>query len=211
MMDFQPVVVTYKSSTATRLGKWQDWGAIDDVNPEADGKQPSNKKQIAPRANFKVKNDIHTNELRLNEGKDVALKILDENLKITMGDQFRQHLMAKTTERAKMKSLFEQMKPVMTSIKADLKSECELLKGTAYGKSINGEHPIFVTSEEDSFLALHDALQPIHPVIAIFRVRLVNNHFNAERPVRLVYEIRAWQTFLQSKKNCKISIEIWIC
>ncbi|KAI1008008.1 hypothetical protein K3495_g233 [Podosphaera aphanis] len=203
MMDFESsVAVTYKSSTAIRLEKWQDWPLWydqlkiwcqkneiwDDVNPEADGEQPKE--------------------------KDVALKHLDESLKSTVGDQFRQHLMGRTTERANLKSLFEQVKPAGASIKTDLKSEYELLKSTPYGKSVNEyfsrwqilgikcqtrEHSIFVTGEEDPSIALHDALQPIHPVTAIFRANRVNDNINAGKPVKLVDEIRAWQTFLQSK------------
>lgn len=144
----------------------------------------------------------------------MALKHLDESLKSTVGDQFKQHLMGRTTERAKLKSLFEQVKPAVASSQADLKSEYELLKSTPYGKSVyeyfsrwqilgiecqTREHSIFVTGEEDPSIALHDALQPIHPVTAIFRANPVNDNINAGKPVKLVDEIRAWQTFLKSK------------
>ena len=56
------------------------------------------------RANFQAENALYTNYLRLWKERDVALKQLDENLKATVGDNFKQHLMGKVTEREKFKS-----------------------------------------------------------------------------------------------------------
>ncbi|KAI6246190.1 hypothetical protein HI914_05221 [Erysiphe necator] len=229
-MDFEQASVAQRSSTAIRLEKWQDWPSWfdqlkiwcqrndiwDDVNPEANGEQPVNNRPTAPsipielnnqtRANFQIENAVYTNETRLWKEKDLALKNLDENLKMTVGDQFKQHLMGKITERAKLKSLFENFKPAVASIKADLKAEFELLKSTPYGKLVNDyfylwqilsikckikEHSIFVTGEEDPSLALHDALQPIHPITAIFRANQINENINAGIEIRLVDEIKA--------------------
>ncbi|KHJ34029.1 hypothetical protein EV44_g3422 [Erysiphe necator] len=108
--------------------------------------------------------------------------------------------MGKITERAKLKSHFENFKPAVASIKADQKAEFELLKSTRYGKPVNNyfsgwqilsikcktkEYSIFVTGEKDPSLALHDALQPIHPVTAIFRANQVNENANAGIEIRL--------------------------
>ncbi|KAI6245696.1 hypothetical protein HI914_05903, partial [Erysiphe necator] len=200
-MDFKQVSVAQRSSTAIRLEKWQDWPLwFDqlkiwyDVNPEANEEQPVNNRPTAPSP---------PTELSKN---DLALKNLDENLKLTVGDQFKRHLMGKITERAKLKSHFENFKPAVASIKADQKAEFELLKSTRYGKPVNNyfsgwqilsikcktkEYSIFLTGEKDPSLALHDALQPIHPVTAIFRANQVNENANAGIVIRLVDEIKA--------------------
>ncbi|POS82347.1 hypothetical protein EPUL_006225, partial [Erysiphe pulchra] len=196
----------------------------DDVNPEVCDEQPILTRPIAPsipselnaetRANFQIENAVYTNELRLWKEKDMAFKQLDDYLKASVGEQFKQHLMGKTSERAKLKSLFEQVKPTVASIKADLKAEYELLKATPFGKNVNeyfsrwqilcikcqtNTHSIFVTGEEDPALALHEALQPIHPITAIFRTNKVNDDINAGKVIKLLDEIKAWQSFLDSK------------
>ena len=68
------------------------------------------------RANLQLKNAVYTNDLRLWKDRDVALKQLDENLKATVGDNFKQHLMGKVTEREKLKSLLDHVKPTIASI-----------------------------------------------------------------------------------------------
>lgn len=156
--------------------------------------------------------------MRTRREKDRALKHLDETLKATVGDHFKQHLMVKFTERAKLRALFEQAKPTSASLKADLKAEYELLKVTPYGKSVSenfsrwqilcgkcqtSNHSILITGEEDPSLALHDALEPIYPVTAIFRTIKVNDDVNSGKEVKLLDEIKAWQTFLNSKAILK--------
>ncbi|POS82177.1 hypothetical protein EPUL_005810, partial [Erysiphe pulchra] len=190
-MHFEQVSVAHRSLTAkdSRSGKTDRY--------ELDGEQPLNIRPIAPslpvelnnetRANFQIENVVHTNEMRLWKEKDLALKHLDENLKAT---------------------------PAVAPIKADLKTEFEILKSTPYGKSVNNnfsrwqilsikcqirEHSIFLTGEEDPSLALHDTLQPIHPVTAKFRANQVNDNVNAGVEIKLVDKIKAWQTFLQSR------------
>ncbi|RKF81369.1 Copia protein [Golovinomyces cichoracearum] len=122
--------------------------------------------------------------------------------------------MGKASERAKLKSILNQVKPTVVSIKADLKAEYELLKVLPFGKSVNGyfsrwqilsikcqtsTHSIFVTGEEDPSLALHQALQPIDPITATFRINKVNDYINAGREIIPSEEIKAWQSFLDSK------------
>ncbi|RKF58349.1 hypothetical protein OnM2_068028, partial [Erysiphe neolycopersici] len=123
--------------------------------------------------------------------------------------------MGKKSERAKLKSLFEQVKPTIALIKADLKAEYELLKSTLYGKKNVSEyftrwqilsikcqtntHSFFVTGEEDPSFALHEALQPIHPITAIFRTNKVNDDINAGIKISILEEMKAWQSFLDSK------------
>lgn len=124
-----------------------------------------------------------------------------------MGDQLRQYLMRITTKRVELKPLFEQVKSAEPLLKAYTKSEYDHLKYTAYGKSLKEYfrrwqilviecqtkgNRIFATDEEDPPSAIHHTLQPIHPVTAVFRAKLVNSHVNAERPVRLVDEVLAW-------------------
>ncbi|KAI6250932.1 hypothetical protein HI914_00162 [Erysiphe necator] len=213
-MDFEQVSVAQRSSTATRLEKWQDWplwfdplkiwcqrnDIWDDVNSEANEEQPVNNRPTAPSPPIEFNSETRAN-----------FQIENANLKVTIGDQFKQHLMGKITERAKLNSLFENVKPAVASIKANLKAEFELMKSTPYGKPVNDyfsrwqilsikfktkEHSIFVTGEEDPSLALHDALQPIHPVTAMFRANQVNENINASIEIRLVDEIKTWQAFL---------------
>ena len=243
-METELVKLSLRGSDSIRLNKWQDWPLWfdqlkiwckkneiwDDVNPETNTIQPINKKPVAPkrpqdlnndtRANFQIENAIYLNDLRDWKEKDLAMKQLDEILKTSIGEQFKQNLLGKTTEREKLRALFEQVKPTVASIKADLKLEYELLKVTPHGRSINEyfsrwqilcmkcqtkEHSIFVTGEEDPSLALHEALKPIHPVTAIFRANQVNDNINAGREVKLSDEIKAWQTFLQSRGIIKFS------
>ncbi|RKF65649.1 hypothetical protein OnM2_004038 [Erysiphe neolycopersici] len=159
-MDPVSIRVTLKGSTGIRLDRWQDlplwydqlkiWcirnEIWDDVNPEAEGEQPLNQRPVAPqlpttldnesRANFQNENAVYTNSVRLWKDKDIALKQLDEMIKSTVGNNFKQHLMGKMTERAKLKSLVQQVRPPIASIKADLKAEYEILKATPYGKPV---------------------------------------------------------------------------
>ncbi|KAI1003299.1 hypothetical protein K3495_g4907 [Podosphaera aphanis] len=237
-MDPESIRVTLKGSTGIRLNRWQDWPLWydqlkiwcirneiwDDVNSEAEGEQPLNQRPVAPqlptmldnesRANFQIENAVYTNSLRLWKDKDIALKQLDETIKSTVGNNFKQHLMGKMTERAKLKSLVQQVRPPIASIKADLKAEYEILKATPYGNPVTEyfspwqilnikcrakEHSIFTTGEEDPSLALHEALQPIHPVTSIFRTNMVHDKVNSGIEVSLADEIKSWETFLQSK------------
>ncbi|KAI0993034.1 hypothetical protein K3495_g15150 [Podosphaera aphanis] len=64
-------------------------------------------------------------------------------------------------------------------------------------------HSIFVTGEEDPSLALHEALQPIHLVTAIFRTNKVNDNVNYGKEIKLLDEIKPRQTFLNSKATVK--------
>ncbi|RKF58215.1 hypothetical protein GcC1_184049 [Golovinomyces cichoracearum] len=216
-MDFESFITTQKSSTVITLERWQDWPLWfdqlkiwcvrneiwDDVNPEVYDEQPNLIRPLAPifplelnsetRANYQIENAVYTNELRLWKEKDIAFKQLDEYLKSSVGSQYKQHLMGKASERAKLKSLFNQVKPTVASIKADLKAEYELLKLTPFGKSVNGyfsrwhilnikcqtsTQSIFVTCEEDPSLSLHEGLQQIDPIIATFRINKINDDIN---------------------------------
>ncbi|TQS36989.1 hypothetical protein Golomagni_02550, partial [Golovinomyces magnicellulatus] len=246
-MDNESVMLTLRGSNSIRLDKWQDWPLWydqlkiwcerneiwEDVNPEILEVQPVTQRPVAPsrprelnnetRANFQVENAIYVNDLRVWKEKHLALKQLDENLKTTVGDHFKQHLMGQTTERAKLRSLFEKVKPSVASIKADLKAEYEILKKTPYGKSVTDyffgwqllsikcqtrEHCIFTTGEEEPSLALHETLQQIYPVTAIFRTNVVNDSINAGNVIKLADEIKSWQTFLQSKGIVKFPSKI---
>ncbi|KAI1002610.1 hypothetical protein K3495_g5591 [Podosphaera aphanis] len=204
----------------------------ENVCPEVIGDQPENIRPQAPSlpavldaetgANFQIQNAVHSNDLRIWREKDLALKQLDETVKTTVGDQFKQHLMGKLTERAKLIALYEQVKLTAASLKADLKAEYELLKVTPYGKSVSeyfsrwqilcvkcqinkqaSNHSIFITGEEDSSLGLHEALQLIHPVTAIFGTNNVNDNVKSGKEVKLLNEIKARQTFLNSKAIVK--------
>ena len=238
IMEIELDMASPRGSTTIRLDRWQDWtlwfdqmriwcirnNIWDEVNPELAGEQPENKRPKAPsypselsnesRANFQIQNAVYTNEIREWKDKEYALRQLDENIKSTVGEKFKQHLMNQLTERAKLKSLFENVKPQNSSIKADLKIEYDLLKNTPYGKTVDEylsrwqmlsmkcqveEHCIFVTGEEEPSLVLHEALQKIHPITAIFRINMVNDRVNEEKKVKLTDEINAWKTFLQSK------------
>ncbi|KHJ34873.1 hypothetical protein EV44_g3538 [Erysiphe necator] len=84
-----------------------------------------------------IKNAVYTYEIRLWKERDLALKKLDENLKATVGDQFKQHLMGEITERVKLKSPFENVMLAVASVKADLKAEFELFKSIPYRKPVN--------------------------------------------------------------------------
>ncbi|POS82004.1 hypothetical protein EPUL_005572, partial [Erysiphe pulchra] len=198
-MDFESFTITQKGSTIIRLEKWQDWllwfdqlkiwcvrnEIWDNVNPEVCDEQPILTRPIAPsiplelnaetRANFQIEN------------------ALDDYLKASVGEQFKQHLIGKTSERAKLKLLFKQVKPTVASIKADLKAEYELLKAIPFGKNVNeyfsrwqilcikcqtNTHSIFVTGEEDPALALHEALQPIHSITAIFKAKDIDSRLS---------------------------------
>ena len=110
--------------------------------------------------------------------------------------------------------MYEQVKPTIASLKADLKAEYELLKATPYRVTFNKyfcrwrilslkcqekEYSIFEIGEEDPSLALHCAIQPIHPITATFRINIVNDKLNSGTKIRLEEEVRAWETYLQSK------------
>ena len=220
IMEIELDMASPRGSTTIRLDRWQDWtlwfdqmriwcmrnNIWDEVNPELAGEQPENKRPKAPsypselsnesRANFQIQNAVYTNEIREWKDKEYALRQLDENIKSTVGEKFKQHLMNQLTERAKLKSLFENVKPQNSSIKADLKIEYDLLKNTPYGKTVDEylsrwqmlsmkcqveEHCIFVTGEEEPSLVLHEALQKIHPITAIFRINMVNDRVNEEK------------------------------
>lgn len=222
-MDNESEMLNLRGSNSIRLDKWQNWPLSydqlkiwcerneiwEDVNPEIMELQPVNQRPIAPsrprelnnetRANFQVENAIYVNDLRVWKEKDLALEQLDENLKTTLGDHFKQHLMGQTTERAKLRSL------------------------PPYGRSVNGyffrwqllsikcqtrEQSIFTTGEEEPSLVLHETLRPIYSVTALFRTNVVNDSVNAGKVIKLANEINSWQTFLQSKGIVKYPSKI---